>query len=89
MSTIQVEREVKRELFYIAAELQSRLGRRISLNDVIKQLINIYRSANRDVSGMLSLFGCLGTGDEAFTLLKELRGKEDERLGRVEGRYRA
>jgi len=87
MSTIQVEEEVKRQLFAIAAELQSKKGRKTTLNDAIKYLINLYRSEKRDVKKMLSLFGCLGAEPKARTLLKELRAEEEERLGKLERKY--
>jgi len=89
MSTIQVEDEVKKQLFSIAAELQSKRGRKASLNEAIKHLINLYRSGKRDVPRMLSLFGCLSSEPKARTLLKELRAKEEERLETLERKYSA
>jgi len=88
MSTIQVEEEVKKQLFFIAAELQSRRGKRASLNEAIKHLISIYHSGKRDIPRALSLFACLRPESEAHTLLKELRFREEERLERLEGKYR-
>jgi len=89
MSTIQVEDDVKKQLFSIAAELQSKRGRKASLNEAIKHLISIYRSGKRDIPTMLSLFGCLSPEPQARTLLKELRAKEEERLERLERKYSA
>ena len=86
MSTIQVEDEVKKQLFSIAAQLQSKRGKKASLNEAIKHLINIYRSEMRDIPRMLSLFACLSPEPKARTFLKELKAKEDERLKR---KYRA
>lgn len=86
MSTIQVEDEVKKQLFSIAAELQSEQGKRASLNEAIKHLINIYRS-KRDTPRMLSLFACLSPGTKARTFLKELRAEEEEKLERLERKY--
>jgi predicted CopG family antitoxin len=80
MSTIQVEEEVKRQLFSIAAELQSKRGKKTSLNEAIRHLISVYLSQKRDISVMLSLFGCLGSEPKAKALLKELRAEEEERL---------
>lgn len=87
-STIQVEEKVKKQLFSIAAELQSKRGMRASLNEAIKHLINVYYSGKRDIPRALSLFACLGPEPKARHLLKELRFKEEERLERLEGKYR-
>ena len=75
MSTVQVEGEVKEELFAVAAELQSKLGRRACLSEAIKVLLQTYTAKERDVVKMLSLFGCLGTTPEARRLLGELAGR--------------
>jgi len=88
MSTIQVEDEVKKQLFSIAAELQSKRGRKASLNEAIKHLINLYRFEKRDIPRMLSLFGCLSPEPKARILLKELRAKEEERLETLDRKYR-
>ena len=89
MSTIQVEDEVKKQLFSIAAELQSKRGKRASLNEAIKHLINLYRSGKRDIPRVLSLFGCLSPEPKARILLKELRAREEERLETLERKYGA
>jgi hypothetical protein len=87
MSTIQVEEEIKRQLFSIAAELQSKRGKKTSLSEAIRHLINVYLSQKRDISMMLSLFGCLGSEPKAQVLLKELRAKEEERLEGLKREY--
>lgn len=89
MSTIQVEDEVKKQLFSIAAQLQSRRGKKASLNEAIKYLINIYRYGMRDIPRMLSLFACLSPQPKAHNLLKELRAEEEARLEKLERKYRA
>jgi len=89
MSTIQVEEEVKRQLFAVAAELQSKKGGKATLNEAIKYLISLYRSGRRDVKRMLSLFGCLGAEPKARTLLRGLRAEGEERLGKLERKYSA
>jgi len=80
VSTIQVEDDVKRELFAVAAELQSKLGRRVSLSEAIKVLLESYKAKERDVARMLSLFGCLGQASDAQRLLDELRVREGNGL---------
>lgn len=87
MSTIQVEDEVKKQLFSIAAQLQSKRGKKTSLSEAIKHLINIYLSQKRDVPRMLSLFGCLSSEPKARVFLKELRAEEEERLERLKRKY--
>ena len=77
LSTVQVEDDVKKELFTVAAELQSKLGRRVSLSEAIKVLLESYKSDKRDVAKMLSLFGCVGPTLEARKILRELRAKEE------------
>jgi len=87
MSTIQVEEEIKRQLFSIAAELQSKRGKKTSLSEAIRHLINFYLYQKRDVPRMLSLFGCLGSEPKAKAILKELRAKEEERLEGFKRQY--
>jgi len=77
---------VKRELFWVAAELQARLGRKVSLNEAIRILVESYRSKDRDVKELLSLFGSLSPGQEARELLKEMRREEDLRLEGIAGK---
>lgn len=77
MSTVQVEKDVKRELFAVAAELQSKVGRKVSLSETIKVLLKAYRSKERNVASMLSLFGSLSSTSEARKLQKELRAEEE------------
>ena len=86
MSTVQVAGDVKKELFAVAAELQSKLGRRVSLGEAIKVLLEAYRAKERDAAKMLSLFGCLGSTSEARRLLRELRAGEERGLERLAGK---
>jgi len=87
MSTIQVEEDVKRELFTVAAELQSKMRRRVSLSEAIKFLLETYRAKKRDAEKLLSLFGCLGPTLEARKILRELRAQEGKNLEDSTGRY--
>jgi len=80
VSTVQVEEDIKKALFTVAAELQAKLGRRVSLGEAIKVLLDAYRARERDVTKMLSLFGCLGPTLEARRLLRELRTGEERGL---------
>jgi len=80
MSTVQVEDDIKKELFAIAAELQSKLGRRVSLSEAVRMLLETYKANERDVAKMLSLFGCLVPIPEAKKLLREIRAEEEKEL---------
>ncbi len=82
-STVQVEDDVKRELFAVAAELQSKMGRRVSLSEAIRVLLKAYRSKERNTARMLSLFGSLEPPSEARKILKELRAEEEMDLGHL------
>ena len=89
MSTIQVDDNVKRDLFAVAAELQSRLGKKVSLSEAIRALLEAYGVNQRDVPRMLSLFGCLGPRSEARGLLREIRAKEEIDVERLARKYNA
>lgn len=78
MSTVQIEDDVKKKLFAVAAELQSELGKKVSLNEAIKVLLEAYKSTKTDKVKMLSLFGCLRPTLEARRILSELRAEEEE-----------
>ena len=86
VSTIQVEDNVKKELFSMAAELQYKLHRRVSLGEAIKVLLEAYRTKERDMAKMLSLFGCLGPMSRARNILEELRNGEDRDLEGLAGK---
>jgi len=88
LSTIQVDDDVKRELFTVAADLQSKLGRKVSLSEAIVMLLEAYRTRERNVAKMLSLYGCLGQASEARGLLAELRAEEERDLERLAGKHR-
>ena len=80
VSTVQIDDDVKKELFAVAAVLQSKLGRRVSLGEAIEVLLEAYRAKERDMAKMLSLFGCLGPAPEARKLLREIRAEEERGL---------
>lgn len=56
LTTIQVESELKSELFSIAAELQEKLGRRVTLNEAIRFLIESHRHGD-----VASRWSCLSS----------------------------
>ena len=89
MSTIQVERKVKEDLFTIAAGLQQKLGRKVSLNEAIDELIKSYRAEKRDKRLLLSLFGSVKDKKKARQTLHELRRSESTRLKAITRKYGA
>ena len=89
MTTVQVEEETKKHLFSIAAELQSKRGKKTSLDDTIRYLIGAYHNEKRDIPKMLSLFGCVTQTQKAQALLRELRAKEEQKIENLERKHRA
>jgi hypothetical protein len=85
MGTIQIDEKVKRMLFTFAAELQQRSGRKVSVGEAIKELLEIYYKGQRDKEKLLSLFGCLEER-EARTILRDLRRGEERRLESLAGK---
>ncbi len=86
MGTIQIDEKVKRMLFTFAAELQQRSGRRVSLSEAIKQLLEIHHKGQKDREMILSLFGCLEREEKARIVLRELRRGEEVRLESLAGK---
>ena len=72
MPTIQINEDLKIRLLRFAAQLQMRLGRRVSIDEAIRYLL---REKERDVHLFLSFFGCLSgeSKEEVYALLKNLR----------------
>lgn len=82
MVTIQVSEDVKIRLLKLAAQLQMKLGKRVSLDDAIRYLLK----SIRDKDKLNSFYGCLSGEkvEEARRLLKELRDEEEKRLEKLE-----
>ncbi len=89
MSTIQVEEKVKKELFAVAADLQKRFGKKVSLNDAIDHLIRSFRSEKRDIPLLLSLYGRLSQTSGAQDILRDLRKKEGQHIDRITRKHGA
>ena len=89
MSTIQVEKRVKEDLFRIAAGLQQKFGRKVSLNEALSELIKSYRAEKRDKRLILSLFGSVKENKKARRALRELRRSEDTQLKAIARKYGA
>lgn len=79
MTTIQINDDLKIKLLRLASRLQMQLGRRVSIEEVIRYLL---RETDKNEKLFLSFFGCLRgeSREEIYDLLKDLRGGEEKRL---------
>ncbi len=82
MVTIQVSEDTKIRLLKLAAQLQMKLGKKVSLDDAIRYLLKSMRNEDK----LNSFYGCLRSEkvEEARKLLQELRDEEEKRLERLE-----
>ncbi len=86
MATIQISKETQKKLFEVAAKLQLKLRRRVSLDETIRYLLTLHEGGRRKEK-FASFYGC-ARGDEAEKarkLLYELRAEEDARLEKLGG----
>ncbi|BDC18690.1 VapB-type antitoxin [Acidianus sp. HS-5] len=77
MSTIRVSKDVKERLFEISAELQLNEGKRVSLNDTIRYLIEFYENNKKKEKDPQLLLSLLGSAKGVKEELERSR-KEDE-----------
>ena len=77
MSTIRVSKDVKEKLFEISAELQLNEGKRVSLNDTIRYLIEFYENNKKKEKDPKLLLSLLGSAKGVKEELERSR-KEDE-----------
>ena len=75
-TTIQVSEETQGKLLHLAAELQSRMGRRASYDEIISMLIDDARGFREARSHFGKLFGSLKGERRARTELRRLREEE-------------
>ena len=80
-TTIQVSEETQARLIQLAAELQAKLGRRVSYDEAITLLIDQSRGVEEARDRFHKLFGSLRGDKEAWKNLQQLR-REDKRLER-------
>jgi len=84
MPTISVSEDVKLELLRFAAELQTKLGRRVDFDEAIKFLLRGRKGKNPK----LLLEACTPIPGDTDAVLKELyeeRRKDEERYSRYFG----
>ena len=82
-TTIQVNEKTRDELFKVVANLQSRLGRRVSFDEAIMTLIHEASDVSAARKDFEALFGSLQGDRAAWHELKSLRAKEAARLERI------
>ena len=86
MSTVQVDEKVKKRLFIYAAKLQEQSGRKVSLSEAIRRLLESQEAAPFDKTKILSLFGILREEGvqkgSSKRILYELRTNEERALAR-------
>jgi len=85
MVSIQVSEEVRRQLLHIASILQIRRGRKVSMDEAIRHLLELARERNKDL--LNTFYACLSDRpvEEAYALLAELRDRGERRLERLSG----
>ena len=81
-TTIQVSEETQAKLIQLAAELQAKLGRRVSYDEAITILIEQSRGVEEARRRFHNLFGSLRGDREAWKNLRQLR-QEDKRLEKL------
>lgn len=83
VTSIQLSEETRRELFRIVAELQAKLGRKISYDEAIRILIAQTKGVEDARRKFGNMFGILAGKKSAWKDLKELRAEEEKRLERL------
>ena len=81
-TTIQVSEETQAELIQLAADLQSKLGRRVSYDEAITILIEQSRGTQEARDRFHKLFGSLQGDKKAWKELRRLR-EEDDKVERL------
>lgn len=82
-TTIQVSEETQSKLIQLAAELQAKLGRRVSYDEAIRILIEQSGGIQEAREKFLGFFGSLRGDKTAWKDLRRLRAEESKRLGRL------
>jgi hypothetical protein len=79
-TTIQISEETQTRLFQVVAQLQSRLGRRVSYDEAITILIEESRGTGQAREDFRKLFGSLKDHESAWTELRRLKESEKQHL---------
>ncbi len=79
-TTIQVSEETQARLIQVAAELQAKLGRRVSYDEAIAILLEQSRGVQEARDRFSKMFSSLRGSKTAWKELRRLREKENKRL---------
>jgi hypothetical protein len=79
-TTIQVSKKTQSELLRVAAELQAKLGHRVSYDEAISMLIQQSRTLRQARDDFEGLFGSLKNDRTVWRELRRLRRSENQRL---------
>lgn len=82
-TTIQVSEKTQSELLRVAAELQAKLGHRVSYDEAISMLIQQSQTLQQARDDFGGLFGSLGGDRTVWRELRQLRKAENQRLERL------
>jgi hypothetical protein len=82
-TSIQLSEETRRELFKIVAELQAKLGRKVSYDEAIRMLIAQTKGVEDARRKFGDMFGILAGHKSAWKELRKLRAEEEKRLERL------
>lgn len=79
-TTIRVSEETQAKLIQLTAELQAKLGRRVSYDEAIIILIEQSKGVQEARAKCLGLFGTLRVDKTAWKDFRRLRAEENKRL---------
>ena len=82
-TTIQISNDTQNRLFQLVAQLQTRLGRRVSYDEAIAILIDETQGARQAREEFQRLFGSLKGSETAWKELRELKDSEKRRIERL------
>ncbi len=82
-TTIQVSEETQNRLLRVAADLQAKLGHRVSYDEAIIMLIDQSGSLQQARDDFESLYGSLKNDKKAWGELRRLKRSETQRLERL------
>ena len=83
VTTIQVSEETQNKLLRVAAELQAKLGHRVSYDEAISVLIQGSGVQQQSRDSFRTLFGSLKNEKKVWKELRELKRSENQRLERL------
>lgn len=82
VTSVQVDEEVRRRLIRVTSELAKERGRRVSYDEAIAYLLDLWEGRRGSRREFLGLYGCI-KAERAEVDLAELRRLEERRLARL------